>query len=140
MNKDSMCEHHVSTSQRQELVPSCKRTNFGSTSEGGSNDYIDKEELPSYIEYADKFTDSILADVDEEAKKVEIVTKSIIIENPDIEEIVNDQLYKNREVLKIALSLYAIKNNFQYRVHKSCIRELHLLCIDPNCKWSLRAS
>ena len=110
MNVDSMCEHHVSTSKNQELVPSCERANLGSTSEGGSNDYIDKQELPSYVEYADKFADSIF--VDEEAEKVEIVTKSTIIKKLDIEEITKDQLYKNKKVLKTALSLYAIKNNF----------------------------
>ena len=134
MNKDLACEHRDSTSQHQEPIPSCERSNLGSTSEGGSNDYIDKQELPSYIEYADKFADSILADVDDKDDKVEEVTKSTIIEDPNIEDIAKDQLYKNRDVLKTTLSLYAIKNNFQYKVHKSYMRKLHLLCIDPSCK------
>ena len=90
--------------------------------------------MSSHIEYANKFADFILEDVYEEIEKDEIVTKSTIIEKPNIEEIAKDQLYKNREVLKTALSLYAIKNNFQYRVNKSCIKELDFLCIDPNCK------
>ena len=123
-----------------EHVPSSERSYLGSTSEGGSNDYVDKQDLPSYIDYADKFAYSILADVDEEDDKVEAVTKTTIIEDPNVEDIEKDQLYKNRDVLKTALSLYAIKNNFQYKVHKSCMRELHLLCTDPSCKWSLRAS
>ena len=69
-----------------------------------------------------------------------IETKSTIIVKLDIEEIEKDQLYKNKEVLKTALSMYAIRNNFQYRVNKSCMKELDLLCIDPNCKWSLCTS
>ena len=69
-----------------------------------------------------------------EKKKVEIVTKSTIVQNPNVEEIETDKLYKYREVLKTALRLYAIKINFQYKVQKSCMRELHLLCTDPNCK------
>ena len=93
MNVDSMCEHHVSTSKNQDTIdntPSCERANLGSTSEDRSNNYIDKKELPSYIEYANKFADYILADADDETEKVEIVMKSTIIDKPDIEEIVKD--------------------------------------------------
>ena len=52
-NVDSMFEHHMSSSNNQELVdntPSLEKANLGSTSEDGSNNYIHKEELPSYIE------------------------------------------------------------------------------------------
>ena len=60
---------------------------MGSTFEDGSNNYVDKEDLSSYIEYANKFADSILADVYEETEKIEIVMRSIIIVKPNIEEI-----------------------------------------------------
>ena len=85
---------------------------MGSTFEDGSNNYLDKEDLPSYIEYANKFVESILAYEYEETEKMEIKTKSTIIVKSDIEEIEKDRLFKNKEVLKIALSMYAIKNNF----------------------------
>ena len=142
-NGDSMSEHLVSSSNNQDLVeitPSWERENLGLISDHGSNNFADKGVLLSYIEYVNKFADSILEDVHEETEKDEIVIKSTIIEKPDIKEIAKDQLYENREVLKTSFSLYAIRNNFQYRVNKSCMKELDLLCIDLNCKWSLRAS
>ena len=89
---------------------------MGSTSEDGSNNYVEKGYLPRYVAYANKFVNSILADVYEETEKIEIVTKSIIIVKHDIEEIAKDQLYKNKEVLKTTLSMYVIKIIFQYRV------------------------
>ena len=56
---------------------------MGSISDDGSKNYIDKENLPSYI----KFAKDILAYEDEETKKVEIEIKSIIIMKQDIEKI-----------------------------------------------------
>ena len=81
-----------------------------------------------------------MADVYKEIEKIKIALKSTIIVKPDIEEIIKDQLYKNKEVLKTTLNMYAIKNNFQYRVNKSCMKEFDLLSIDPNCKWLFHAS
>ena len=72
INEESICEPHVSTTQYKEHVPSCEIANLGSNSEDGSNDYIDKQELPSYIEYVDKFVDFILADVDRGEKKLRL--------------------------------------------------------------------
>ena len=57
-----MSEHPVAASSNQDFVdntPSWERTNLGSTSEDGSNNYVEKEVLSSYIEYTNKFAVSI---------------------------------------------------------------------------------
>ena len=116
MKGDSVSENHVVASNNKDFVdntPSWERTNLGSTSKDGSNNYLDKEDLSSYVEYANKFAESILADRYEETEKMEIEIKSTIIMKLDIEEIEKDKLYKNKEVIKIALNMYAIRNNFQ---------------------------
>ena len=42
--------------------------------------------------------------------------------------------------MKTAMNLYAILNNFQFRVIKSCGRKFFIKCIDEHCTWRLRAS
>ncbi|XP_050232966.1 uncharacterized protein LOC126681471 [Mercurialis annua] len=42
--------------------------------------------------------------------------------------------------MKTRLSLYAIANNFQFTVSKSCTIKYVLNYLDKNCKWSSRAS
>ncbi|KAK1399453.1 SWIM-type domain-containing protein [Heracleum sosnowskyi] len=51
-----------------------------------------------------------------------------------------DEIYKDKETLQIVLSHYALNNNFQYIVQKSCKKEYLVACIDKNFKWMLRAS
>ena len=57
--------------------------------------------------------------------------------HPEVEK---GQAYKDKETLKNVLSYYAIKNNFQYKVWKSCSQEYSLKCVYESCNWSLRAS
>ncbi|XP_060972649.1 uncharacterized protein LOC115718113 [Cannabis sativa] len=58
-------------------------------------------------------------------------------QHPEVEK---GQAYKDKETLKNVLSYYAIKNNFQYKVWKSCSQEYSLKCVYESCNWSLRAS
>ena len=55
-------------------------------------------------------------------------------------EIAVKQMYKNKDLLKKVVSMYAIRNNFQYRVKRSDKRAFMVACLDKNCKWFLRAS
>ena len=41
------------------------------------------------------------------------------VKRPKIDEIKKGLMFKNKEFLKTALSLYAINNQFQYKVYKS---------------------
>ena len=99
MKRDSVSENLMVASNNRDFVdnmPSWERINLDSTSEDGSNNYLNKDDLSSYIEYANKFAESILTDGYEEIEKMEIETKSTIIVKLDIEEIEKDKLYKNK--------------------------------------------
>lgn len=63
-----------------------------------------------------------------------------VISDYHYSEIAVKQLYKNKDVLKKVISLYAIRNNFQYRVKRSDKRFFMAICLDKNCKWFIRAS
>ncbi|XP_062112873.1 uncharacterized protein LOC133824028 [Humulus lupulus] len=65
---------------------------------------------------------------------------SLVITNPRHPEIEIGQIYKDKATLKSVLSYFAITNHFQYKVFKSCSREYNIICLDKNCKWSIRAS
>ncbi|XP_060966965.1 uncharacterized protein LOC115720511 [Cannabis sativa] len=42
--------------------------------------------------------------------------------------------------MKLAISLYAIKMNQQYKVKRSSSKDYSLICVDSNCKWYFPAS
>ena len=61
------------------------------------------------------------------------IEKKFVISNKQHEHIELDQIYKDRETLKIVLRHYAIRNNFQYYVKKSCQKEYLVACLNKNC-------
>ncbi|XP_062113898.1 uncharacterized protein LOC133824895 [Humulus lupulus] len=63
-----------------------------------------------------------------------------IISEYHYSEIAVKQLYKNKDVLKKVVSMFAIRNNFQYKVRRSDKRFFLVTCLDQTCKWLLRAS
>ena len=65
---------------------------------------------------------------------------SSIISNTNVKEVEVHQIYNKKQTLKTVMNLYAISNNFQFRVIKSCGRKFFIKCIDENCTWRLRAS
>ena len=68
-----MNENLLAASNNKDFVAklhSWERTNFGSTSKDGSNNYVDKEDIPNYIEYAYKFAEAILEDEEEMEKRI----------------------------------------------------------------------
>ncbi|XP_050206468.2 guanine nucleotide-binding protein-like NSN1 [Mercurialis annua] len=89
------------------------------------------------VEYADIMRNQT-SEEEEEAESneedYEIVTDS------NQKEVYVGQIFKDKTIMKTCLCLYAIANNFQFKVSKSCTIEYVLNCLDSNCKWSLRAS
>lgn len=49
------------------------------------------------------------------------------------------QMFENKLDLKTKLHLYAMKNNFEFKVKKSGTKEWYISCIDDKCSWRLRA-
>ena len=51
-----------------------------------------------------------------------------------------DGMYVNKDALKMHLAKFTIANHFNYKVrtsHKEC---LHVVCLDDNCGWTVRAT
>ncbi|KAL2486770.1 SWIM-type domain-containing protein [Abeliophyllum distichum] len=63
-----------------------------------------------------------------------------VISNPNIEAITKDMIFRNKELLKKTMRLYAIENNFQYKVYKSEKYKYVLKCLIDSCMWTIRAS
>ncbi|XP_060974543.1 uncharacterized protein LOC133039654 [Cannabis sativa] len=64
----------------------------------------------------------------------------MIINDKRHETIEKGQIYKDKETLISTLCYFAIKKTFQYKVVKSCTKEYNIVCLDTNCKWSLKAT
>ncbi|CAH9094218.1 unnamed protein product [Cuscuta europaea] len=48
-------------------------------------------------------------------------------------------IYMNKLELIYHLKMFAISNSFQYRTKTSKKHTLHVICLDPDCDWALRA-
>ncbi|CAH9075087.1 unnamed protein product [Cuscuta europaea] len=48
-------------------------------------------------------------------------------------------IYKSKTYLIHHLKMYAITNHFQYRTKTSRKISLHVICLDPKCRWTVRA-
>lgn len=103
---------------------------------------MDGEMIADYIDYAELISGQ-LVDISNEFENIGDAThirKKFVISNKEHEQIELDQIYKDRETLKIVMSHYAIRNNFQFYVKKSCEKEYLIACLDKNCSWMMRAS
>ncbi|KAL2504775.1 Uncharacterized protein Adt_20396 [Abeliophyllum distichum] len=91
--------------------------------------------LPALESFASSAYESIpeLEDVNSESE-------INVISNPNIEAIAKDMIFRNKELLKKTMRLYAIENNFQYKVYKSDKYEYVLKCLIDSCMWRFRAS
>ncbi|XP_050222652.2 uncharacterized protein LOC126672738 [Mercurialis annua] len=49
-------------------------------------------------------------------------------------------IFKDKETLISEMSLYGLKEHFQFKVQKSCARQYRLKCIDDHCDWKFYAS
>ncbi|KAL2505597.1 Uncharacterized protein Adt_21218 [Abeliophyllum distichum] len=91
--------------------------------------------LPTLESFASSAYESIseLVDVNSESEMN-------VISNPNIEAIAKDMIFRNKELLRKTMQLYAIENNFQYKVYKSDKYEYVLKCLTDSCMWRFRAS
>ncbi|XP_059277669.1 uncharacterized protein LOC132031776 [Lycium ferocissimum] len=63
-----------------------------------------------------------------------------IISNMDQKEVVVDQIYKDKDTLKIVMANYAICKQFNFRTERSNSISYTLVCMSPECEWKFRAS
>ncbi|XP_074347535.1 uncharacterized protein LOC141686396 [Apium graveolens] len=101
-----------------------------------------KDSVGDYIDFAEQISVDLMEMPLEETKDKYVlkICRDEEVNNNCIEELSMLQIYRDIETLQMVLSLYAIKNNFQYKVKKSCTNEYFVKCVDQNCKWLLRAS
>ena len=48
-------------------------------------------------------------------------------------------IFANKEAVKHALTIYAVKNNRNLMTSKSTKSRLSVKCVDKSCKWYIRA-
>ncbi|CAH9104390.1 unnamed protein product, partial [Cuscuta epithymum] len=53
--------------------------------------------------------------------------------------IARDCIYKDKKALDFHLKMYAISNLFQYKTRTSNRKVLHVVCLDDDCIWAVRA-
>ena len=83
---------------------------------------MDGEMVANYIDYAELISGQLVDTSNEFENNGDAthIEKKFVISNKQHEQIELDQIYKDRETLKIVMSHYAIRNNFQFYVKKSC--------------------
>ncbi|XP_050238390.1 uncharacterized protein LOC126687878 [Mercurialis annua] len=128
------------STKKSEEQPQLSMINSNSSTtvnEEQTENVVSKDSPMDFVEYADFFRKQISIEVEEAESKLEDYR---IITDPNQKEVYVGQIFKDKTIMKTCLSLYAIANNFQFKVIKSCTIEYVLNCLDRNCKWSLRAS
>ncbi|XP_062113937.1 uncharacterized protein LOC133824939 [Humulus lupulus] len=50
------------------------------------------------------------------------------------------QYFVDKKELKMKVHMLAIRRNFEFKVKKSKKKLVVLVCVDPNCKWRIRAT
>ncbi|KAL2481215.1 Uncharacterized protein Adt_34181 [Abeliophyllum distichum] len=89
--------------------------------------------------YLHRFVSSVCETIPD-LPEVEIEEDNIIIAHPDFSAISEGRIFRDKNVLKKTISLFAIHHNFQYKVYRSDKEEYVLKCLDDNCMWHFRAS
>ncbi|XP_060969510.1 uncharacterized protein LOC133036789 [Cannabis sativa] len=103
----------------------------------------DENDKFDIIDYANLVAEEMVEKLENTSKKLDPeidINNAKLITDKHHPEVEKRQAYKDKETLKNVLSYYAIKNNFQYKVWKSCSQEYSLKCVYESCNWSLRAS
>ncbi|XP_059285099.1 uncharacterized protein LOC132038446 [Lycium ferocissimum] len=65
---------------------------------------------------------------------------NLIISKPEAKGVFVDQIYQDKETLKIAMTKYAIRERFNFKTERSNAISYTLACWSPECKWKFRAS
>ncbi|XP_060200140.1 uncharacterized protein LOC132628373 [Lycium barbarum] len=64
----------------------------------------------------------------------------LIISNAEQKEIFVDQIYKDKDTLKLVMANYAIRERFNIKTERSNAISYTVVCMSPACEWKLRAS
>ncbi|XP_059310591.1 uncharacterized protein LOC132061934 [Lycium ferocissimum] len=64
----------------------------------------------------------------------------LIISNAEQKEIFVDQIYKDKDTLKLVMANYAIRERFNFKTERSNAISYTVVCMSPECEWKLRAS
>ncbi|XP_060188575.1 uncharacterized protein LOC132617559 isoform X4 [Lycium barbarum] len=65
---------------------------------------------------------------------------NLIIEDKNQKEVVVDQVYKDKNTLKVVMANYAISHRFNFRTERSNAISYTLVCVSEECNWKFRAS
>ncbi|KAK1365569.1 hypothetical protein POM88_041130 [Heracleum sosnowskyi] len=87
-----------------------------------------KEIVADYMDYAELVCGQMVDISTEATSEDEVIeiNKDMVISTKHWQHISLYQIYKDKETLQIVLSQYALNNNFQYIVQKSCKKEYHM--------------
>ncbi|XP_060960901.1 uncharacterized protein LOC133031424 [Cannabis sativa] len=107
------------------------------TEEGEQSETIeDENDKFDIIDYANLVAEEMVEKLENTSKKLDPeidINNAKLITDKHHPEVEKGQAYKDKETLKNVLSYYAIKNNFQYKVWKSCSQEYSLKCVYESC-------
>ncbi|XP_030494883.2 uncharacterized protein LOC115710669 [Cannabis sativa] len=107
------------------------------TEEGEQSETIeDEDDKFDIIDYANLVAEEMVEKLENTSKKLDPeidINNAKLITDKQHPEVEKGQAYKDKETLKNVLSYYAIKNNFQYKVWKSCSQEYSLKCVYESC-------
>ncbi|XP_060959254.1 uncharacterized protein LOC133030506 [Cannabis sativa] len=139
----AMIENNTTTLENN-ITTTESYTTGHQTEEGEKSETIeDEEDKFDIIDYANLVAEEMVEQLENTSKKLDPeidINNAKLITDKQHPEVEKGQAYKDKETLKNVLSYYAIKNNFQYKVWKSCSQEYSLKCVYESCNWSLRAS
>ncbi|XP_060169346.1 uncharacterized protein LOC132600295 [Lycium barbarum] len=66
--------------------------------------------------------------------------KGMVINDKNQKVVAVDQVYKDKDTLKVVMVNYAITNRFNYRTERSNAISYTLVCVSGECDWKFRAS
>ncbi|XP_060965186.1 uncharacterized protein LOC133034169 [Cannabis sativa] len=139
----AMIENNTTTLENN-ITTTESYTTGQQTEEGEQSETIeDENDKFDIIDYANLVAEEMVEKLENTSKKLDPefdINNAKLITDKHHPEVEKGQAYKDKETLKNVLSYYAIKNNFQYKVWKSCSQEYSLKCVYESCNWSLRAS
>ncbi|XP_060959148.1 uncharacterized protein LOC115700082 [Cannabis sativa] len=142
-----MKKHNCNRNSKVDKENEVHMLEYGSQSGGTpthqqqENQKADNDEF-DFLDYAKIIAAEMMAQLTRRTKDEQESNdeEALVITDKHHPEIEKGQMYKDKETLKNVLSYFAIKQQFQYKVKKSCTKEFQIKCLDKDCKWSLRAS
>ena len=111
------------------------------TSQNQSTEIRTTDTSSDIYEYAKQLGKSIIEKRTQKEEETQSpLSPTFITSIATLKDIRVGQTFKDKETLKKVIVSYAMSNNFQYKVTKSCTARYNLECLDDNCNWALKAS